>query len=304
MRARLGILGIVLLLALDVILVFFAFRHVQETPPSPLPLPSPSRAGQLDQERPKGPEDPNEDRDRDDSAPQATHLSLAEDGSFIRAIAGSCKKGVAPEVEISANRGREFETTRVEGVTEVLQVSAVDRGNLSLVGTDVSCAPTLYATEDGGESWTTSKEGADSLWFATPDGSRALAVHAPGGLTETPCKPLAVSAVTTDTLRILCTSGQILGTADVGATWITLGSLPRATDVHFSSASQGYAVAQQRACSTAVLETVDGGFSWSRLNCLGNGAPRAITAAGDIIGVQVGRSLNVSTDSGVSWAVP
>jgi len=102
-------------------------------------------------------------------------------------------------------------------------------------------------------------------------------------------------------LRILCTNGQIIGTADEGSSWAAVGSLPGATAVRFTSLGEGYAVADHQACPAAVLETVDSGTNWDRVTCLGNGQPQAIAAEGDIVAAQVGGVLHVSADAGTTW---
>ncbi len=198
---------------------------------------------------------------------------------------------------LSADEDKSFQPTRIPSVTEVLRLEAIDDENFWVVGTNGQCTPGRYVTQDGGDTWQRS-DGAASLWYMARDRSVPRVVHAPGRLTDTPCDPVSLSAVGNEVLRILCTNGDLIGTDDQGDSWVSLGSLPGAAAVRFTSLSEGYAVASQPTCSAAVLATIDGGLTWDQVTCLGGGQPRAVAAAGDIVAAQVDNSLRVSLGGG------
>jgi len=285
---------------LVVLFVFLAVRHAQVTPPSADP-----EQVRIDEtkepveDRPKKPPDPPRGQGKGSDAERML-LSVSDDASFIRATRGSCDQSDLPVVEISTDRGRTFQRTRVPNVAEVLKIWVDDRNNFSVIGADRQCSAGLYVTRDGGGTWARSG-GGDGFWYLALDRALPGLVHAPRSLTEAPCDPLSLSTVDNAALRILCTNGQIIGTADEGSSWAAVGSLPGAAAVRFTSLGEGYAVAGRPTCPAAVLETVDSGSTWDRVTCLGDGPPRAIAAEGDIVAAQVGGVLHVSADGGTTW---
>ena len=52
-----------------------------------------------------------------------------------------------------------------------------------------------------------------------------------------------------------------------------------------------------------MLRTSDGGSSWQRLTCSGNGVPLAIDATGNMVVAQVGEQLYVSSNGGTTWNI-
>jgi photosystem II stability/assembly factor-like uncharacterized protein len=82
---------------------------------------------------------------------------------------------------------------------------------------------------------------------------------------------------------------------------VTLGRLDGAVSARFTSVGDGVAVAVQDGCPAAVMETADGGTTWTRQVCLEGGRPRAVGANGDVVVAQVGDVVDVSTDGGDTW---
>ena len=308
MRERLGIIGIVAFVALDVVLVFLAVRHTQATPPESnidrtvaqtQGAESPNRQ---DEESPDGESGPSEDPTEPGSdSDEPTYMSVASDASYIRATRGSCEQATAPTVETSTDQGRTFQQANVSNLTEVLRVQANGADDLWLVGTNRNCEMGLYATQDGGETWRRSR-GSAGAWHLVRDRSRSQ-IHAPSGVLDTPCVPISLSTIDAGVLRILCEAGQIVGTSDEGASWVTLGRLDGAVAIRFTSPGDGYAVAARGGCAAAVMETADGGSSWEELTCLGKGQPRSVAAEGDIRAALVDGDLHVSSDNGSTWEV-
>jgi len=203
-------------------------------------------------------------------------------------------------IEISTNGGRTFQAADLPDVAEVRRIDAEDSQNLSLVGTNRRCVPGLYLSGNGGARWRRTQR-ADPQWYMGREQAVPRTVHAPGRLTRTPCDPLTISTVDNEILRILCDDGEVIGTEDLGGSWVALGRLPGAVAAKFTSLETGYAIAERPDCPAAVMETNDGGAAWDRLTCLGDGKPEAVAAAGRIVAAQMDGEIYVSTDDGSSW---
>jgi hypothetical protein len=288
MRERLATAAIVVFVLVDIVLVTLAFRHVRPAdPPTDTAPPAASPSPSMSSPPP------------DAAAPGPTYLSLASDGTLLRATRGSCDGDAAPVVQVSTD-GQGFEDVTVdEGLREVLRVQADASDNVWLVGAGSNCRFGVYRGAADTSGWSFSR-GTGGAWHLLP-AADAQGVHSPTGRVDTPCRPINVSTAGGSVPRVLCADGSILGTSDNGSTWIVLGELPDAVAVGYTSPSTGFALAGQDNCSAAVLRTDDGGSSWARLECLGEGRPLAMAVNGSAIAALVGDTLQVSDDSGESW---
>ena len=302
MRERLGILGIVAFVVVDVVLVALAIRHTRAAPPdfddSVLTIPSasaeavpdkPTRSSKSD--RPAAPENGSD---------EPLYMSLARDGSYIKATRGSCQDDVQPVVSVSTNEGRSLSEGAIPDATEILRVQANGADDLWVVALDRDCEVQMFATGDGGDTWRRTAN-ADAAWYLVDDPTRAR-VHTPEGTVDTPCTPISLSTIDAGALRLLCENDRIIGTDDTGRSWVTLGSLEDAVAIRFTNAGDGYAVAPGENCDAAVFETANGGARWDQLRCFDQGQPRSIAAESDLVAVQVGDDLHVST-GGSNWRV-
>jgi hypothetical protein len=321
MRGRWVIVGLVLFVAADVVLVAMAFRHVQAPSPpattaasgAPAPGPTPSRSsGSPSPASPSSgspssgipspgssaPAAATADQPAPGSAPVA-FLSLGADGAVLRASRGECPGSQRPTVTLAASFEGDPTSVRVPGLREVLAARAVSRREVTIAGLNRRCRLGLYVSTDEGRSWSR-RAGDDGLWHVTADPTEPSVVTANTAL-PTPCAPRSLSPIDGATARVLCDSGEILGTQDAGATWVTLGRRPGAVAVAYTSPADGVALVRRPRCSAAVMRTSDGGAGWTRLVCLTGRRPRTLAAQGDVIAAQVGEHLHTSTDGGRTW---
>ena len=167
--------------------------------------------------------------------------------------------------------------------------------DLRLVGADGECTARLYSGAADRLKWKVGSSAKEwHLVAGTVDG-----VHAPGGVVETPCAPASLSTV--GAIRVLCDDGAVLGTADAGETWATLGRLSDATAFAFEGPSRGYALTVRRNCPVAVVTTSDGGASWEFAECLDGKDGRAIAARGDVVTALVDDAVWTSEDGAATW---
>ena len=324
MRRRLILLALAVFVAADILLVTVAVRHAQgpfspsaqqgsgsSTPSAPSPTRSASSAASTPSSSPSS--STSSDTASSSSSPSSASsgsttasngdvafVGLGEDPTLVRATRGNCFGSVTPEVSVSGDRGASFASADVPGLTEVLGLRVTSQQDLVVVGLGRLCRITRFTSDDGGRSWGR-EPGLGNTWalsprFGTPE------VASPRGVIPTPCTPRAVSTVSETLVRILCKSGQILGTNDVGATWVTLGTLRGAVDITFATAGEGVALASRPGCPAAVLRSVDGGSTWSKLTCLTGSSPQAIGSQGTFLAAEVGDSVYVSRDSGATWS--
>jgi photosystem II stability/assembly factor-like uncharacterized protein len=307
-RERLTIVGIALFVALDLVLVTLSFRHMQAPPTSD------DRAASSSASPTPSPETPSTATARPSPARASTgkkpdpgaataFLGVGDDRTLLRASQGSCAGGTdAAQVAVSDDDGKSFDPTRVPGLTEVLGIRAASATDLTVIGLGSGCKVSRFSSTDGGGSWTRAA-GGGSTWHLDP-AADSDTVASPAGSRTAPCAPVALSTLQESLVRLLCDDGKVLGTDDSGDTWVTLGSLPGAVDIRFTSAGVGVALAKQEGCPAAVMQSVDGGARWTRLGCLPGAEPRAIGSMGSTIAAQVGDQLYVSSDGGKSWPGP
>lgn len=295
MRGRLILLALALFVAVDIIFVTVAFRHAQAptassargssaSPTSSPGFDSRASSGSTSSNAPAGP---------------ISFLGSGEGPRVVRATRGNCFGSVAPAVSVSGDTGATFERADVRGLSEVLGLRVTSQQALTIIGLGRLCRISRFTSDDGGRSWG-KESGLGNTWALGPQfGSPEVA--SPRGVISTPCIPRAVSTVSETLVRILCQGGRILGTDDVGVTWVTLGTLTGTVDISFLSAGEGIALAKRPGCPAAVLRSIDGGSNWSKLTCLTGRSPQALGAQGTVFAAEVGDSVYVSRNAGATW---
>lgn len=291
--APLGAALLVALTVLDVVLIKLAFDHAQGVTPSPAGAVS-SASGSPSATPPT----PAAQTDASAVLPDGpVLLSLAPDGTVLRAIGGGCTDGSDPHVHVAPPDSATFEALHVApDLAGVLAVRTDGRDDLTVVGTDVGCEIAAYSGSSGRRVWATGP--ARDEWYldVTRD---PVVVHAPGGRVDVPCAPVALS--TLDAVRVLCDGGALVGTGDGGETWAALGRLRNATAVAFQGPSRGIALARRGACPVTVLSTDNGGARWETIGCLDGGSGRAVALRGETVAAAVDDALWRSTDGGETW---
>lgn len=297
----LGIVGLVALAALDVFLVAAAIDHVRPEPAPGSDRGAPSAVESTPSSSPSAGDSPSASSSPSPRSSPAEVpsgpllLAQAPDGTLLRATLGGCTDDADPEVAVSTDQGATFRALPVApDLDGVLAVEATGRRSLQLVGADATCTAQAYTGGARTRSWQSGPIGAE--WHLMLSG--ADTVHSPDGVVETPCTPGALSTV--GSVRLLCEDGRVLGTADAGQNWATLGRLPNATAFAFDGPNRGYALVTRQDCPTAVMTTTDGGASWTFADCL-DGDGRAIAARGDVVTALVDDQVLRSEDGAETW---
>ena len=260
MRERLAIVGLALFVALDLVLITLAFRHVQA--PATPDRPTAASIGRTTASAAASVDTTTAASAGASAVPRARRLRPRSSPSVTTApccapAGATARPPKDADVSVSTDEGKTFVPTPVQGLTEVLGVRAASEKDLTVIGLGSGCKVSRFTSQDGGDSWTRTA-GAGPTWHLSPVSSPDT-VASPAGPRTPPCTPAAVSTVNDTLVRLLCDDGKVLGTDDTGNTWVTLGSLPGAVDIRFTSAGVGVALAKQKGCAAAVMQSVDGG---------------------------------------------
>jgi hypothetical protein len=293
------VVGLVVLAVLDVVLVVAALDHVRPSAGSTANGDDPARgASRTGSAVPSSPTASASGPSRPGAVPEGPLLlAMAPDGALLRATLGGCTDDSDPQVAVSTDGGAKFRSLPVApGLDGVMALDARGADDLALVGADADCTARLYSGGVDRRRWSVGS--SEDEWFLVA--GAADAVHAPGGPVETPCTPASLSTV--GSVRLLCEDGPILGTADAGESWTTLGRLSDATAFAFEGPSRGFALTVRRNCPVAVVTTTDGGASWEFADCLDGETGRAIAARGDNVTALVDDAVFASEDGGGTWS--
>jgi len=298
MQRRVTVGALALFVLLDVVLVTLAVRHTS----APGTTVSVDRRGSATATSSTGAAasspSPTRRRPTPGAAGSVAFLAVSADGTVVRTSRGQCPGTTTPTVEVSADTGRTFVGRPVPALREVLSLQVSSALKVQILGLDAACRPKTYATGDGGRNWFASV-GATG-WHLAKDAAAAKVVS-PDGTHPTPCTPMAVTTAANGVVRVLCRDGTILGSDDLGVTWVSLGRLRGAVAIQYSSSGAGLALARRPGCPAAVLQTIDGGHTWTRVTCLPGSDPLALATSGHLTLAQVGDRVFVSTADGGRW---
>jgi hypothetical protein len=223
--SRVAVMGLVGLLALDVVLVAIALRstHTSGIDTSPLSSASASPGATSASVRPSTtsatPVTPA-------SAPLQTMLVALDNQRAWRVGAGSCSAGGA-SLATTADGGRTWAQAQAQtNLSRIVRVRPTDSQVAFVVGANASCAAELEKTRDGGGTWV-SANAVGTLWFRDP--TDPSAVRAPGSSTSQPCGKGAVLDLavltSTNSARVLCADGLVRTATQPGSSWTNVGTV-------------------------------------------------------------------------------
>jgi photosystem II stability/assembly factor-like uncharacterized protein len=182
----------------------------------------------------------------------------------------------------------------------ILDVRAGSASDVVVVAADVDCNVRSYTSTDLGETWRSGEP--DDAWYADPQD--ADVVQSPNGERRPGCEVSDVHTIDIQVVRVTCADGLILGTADGGERWVTLGKLEGAHAMVFTAPSNAVALAPVTGCGAQALLTRDGGRTWDAGGCIASEGIEGIAANESTLVAQVGGELFISTDNAESWTQP
>lgn len=239
----------------------------------------------------------------------ATSAGTADTGSWVVGAGDelvvftprrACK-GAAPAELTVARADGATATYAVKGLAAVGGIKVEGADAAVLVGVDADCKGAGFRTTDAGKTWQP-LSALPPIWSLVPGAEGE--VHAPAGMVDVPCEPLAVTGLDDRVARLACTDGRLLGTVSGGDAWSILGNNRGVATVGFVSATTALALVGDEGCKGAeVTRSTDGGTGFKPTYCVEGEGPWGLYTDADTA-VVVGRAtLARSTDDGATWAV-
>jgi len=292
--------------AVDVVLVVAAMRHVSGEPPpggDAISAPTSAKNPTTQPTQSQPPDSPTPSQPSQSGSPVAEAgseglLSIGIDGTILRATSGDCRTDETGEVEVSTDEGASFRTV-FSDVPEVLRVMAVSRSELWFVSADDACQPSVERSGDTGRSWVHSDGTAGAYHPSLSDNASLL--HAPDGAVRVGCAAVGFAALDPEVAFVGCADGAIRRTLDRGQTWVPRGQVSGVVSLTFRDAETGFALAAQIGCPATAVTTKDSGNTWTFTECLDGATPEAIATNADRLVAQVDGDILVSDDDGQSW---
>lgn len=226
-------------------------------------------------------------------------LSISRDETIAMATRQSCDAKQAVNVRVSTDLGKKF-VDRQTPVTQILDLKADSRDDLTIVGTDVDCVVGSWASTDQGATW--AKLPAIAGWYVDP--SRLDKVVSPKRTGKPGCDVISISATSDTFARVTCSNGTILGTGNAGKAWQDLGHLADVRAAVFPAPGNGMALASYQGCAAHGFTTRDGGRTWSKAGCIAGAKAQAIAYSGSTLVAIVDGGVFVSANKGETWTQP
>ena len=282
---------------LDIILVFFAFRHTSA--PASAGTPETTSSQRTEPGGGTSSEGATTGQTTTQAAQTQTVSLVSMAGSTVmRAESGVCSAEPNPVLAISTDGGASFTNAAIPQ-HQILRVIARSPANLQYIGANESCEASLYQSVDGGQTW--SEGPADASWYLAP-GEPSQNVVAPSGQVEAGCLARSISVLSPVSAFVACADGGVRGTVDGGATWSQMGEPAGIVSVSFLNPSSAYALAVAASCPAEIRRTTDGGATWNPIGCIPGGEPSSIDAVGQQVIAVVGGNVHLSSDGGVTWS--
>lgn len=254
--------GVVVLALVAAALAFAAIRDTRSTS-APAPL-----ASALTSEKDTDP--------TDDALPETLQppLLMVDADLAYRARTGTCSGGAALERTTDGGRSWQPLDAPAEAILDLR--SGLD-GSVEVVGADERCRARVWSSVDQGETWSGPTR-ASGIFARLPDTTAVIAT--PGGTTPNPCPDRAVAPVALEDISeieaaLLCPDGELVKTADGGASWVEMTAVAGAQAMAFEGPLLGVVlVGEGGGCAGYEAPiTRDGGANWQLGGCLFDGLP-------------------------------
>jgi photosystem II stability/assembly factor-like uncharacterized protein len=285
MRRGIATIGLVALLVLDIVLVFFALRPSAPVVPlgaAKTPSSAPARdtsTGFAKTEEPAQTEMPR---------PLAIVISAIGPEVAWRAEVGSCSKGGA-SLETTTDGGKTWDEVKAPAPV-ITRVQPLEANRGFVVGGE-NCRFGEFTTTDGGQNW----DGPQALvggWARRTD--KVNEVITPQQQASRPCGDdpiIDLSRTSAESAEALCQDGAVKVTGDGGKSWLDSGEAPGAFALSNRLESRvltTYAVMLADGCDGVAIVQVAKGKDATEVACIETKSE-----------VEAGRvAISVSADSG------
>jgi len=302
------------LVVLAVAAALLAFAALRSTGSSPTPTP---RASALDS--------PNEEQKPDKGKPSVTPsmsdalpdtieppLLMVDTKLAYRGGTGTCLGGAS--LERTTNGGKVWRPLEVPAEA-ILDLRTTGADSVEVIGADDRCRVRVWTSADQGTTWSAPTP-VPGIFVRLPDTTRDIST--PSGTVKSPCPdrdiaPLAVEEVSPTEGVVLCSSGEVITTADSGATWQSKKPVIGAQAVAFEGPLLGWVLVRDagRCPGFETQVTQDGGTAWEFGGCLGetpiadDRVLPALSFASPTDGwADLAGQSYLSTDGGLTWQLP
>jgi photosystem II stability/assembly factor-like uncharacterized protein len=289
-----------------VVLAFAALRNTRSTV-TPTPLAS-ALTTPTDEPNDK---DKNGGTDLEDALPDEIEppLLMVSDTVAYRARTGTCLGGST--LERSTDGGRRWKPA-TSPAPAVLSISSVGGDAVDIVGADDRCKVRVWSSPDQGDTWS-EPASASGLFSRVPDDPRRLST--PNGEVKNPCPdrtvaPISFEGISDLDAAVLCTSGDVLTTADAGDTWSSGEPVAGGQALAFEGPALGWALKRDsdRCPGYELVNTQDGAQTWQSGGCVGleviadsRQLPSLSFADPELGMADLAGDVLVTVDSGLTW---
>jgi photosystem II stability/assembly factor-like uncharacterized protein len=300
--------GIVTLALVAAALAYAALQSTAPTTPAPL-------ASALTSPQDTKPEaDPTPDPKVSDAIPSVIEppLLMVNASLAYRGRTGTCLGGA--RLERTTNGGKTWRPVEVPA-SAILDVRATGASSVQVLGADDRCRSRLWTSTDKGRTWSAPTR-VPATFVRLPFTTSEIAT--PTGVVKNPCPdrkiaPLTVEDISATDGAVLCFGGEVLTTADGGATWSSMTPVVGAQALAFEGPNLGWVLVRDggRCPGYEAQVTQDGGATWQPGGCLGD-APNndervlpALSFSTPIDGMaDLEGETYVTRDGGPTWRLP
>jgi hypothetical protein len=302
------------LVVLAVLAVGLAFAALRSTSSGPAPAPGASALESPNEEQKSDKGKPNVTPSMADALPEMIEppLLMVDRKLAYRGGTGTCLGGAS--LDRTTNGGNAWRPLEVPAEA-ILDIRTTGVDSVELIGADDRCRVRLWASADQGNTWAAPTP-IQGIFVRLPDTTRDILT--PSGTVKSPCPdrdiaPLAVEEVSPTEGVVLCSSGEVLTSADSGVTWESRPPVIGAQAIAFEGPLLGWVLVRDggRCPGLETQVTQDGGTAWEFGGCVGETPieddrelPSLSFASPTEGWADLAGQSYLSLDGGLTWQLP
>ena len=299
LRRALPAIGLVTLLALDLVLVVWALW------PSGSPVSSASAKPSSSASSSSGPAaspSPSASEAPTGPTPVSRVLAAVDARTAWLATTGTCEEPGG--LQVTSNTGASWTASEIPGAVTRIRPST-KTASFVVGGSGKGCEMRLWTTGDGGKEWS-DPASADAAWAR--DAGNERRVIRPGGDTVAPCGRAVVldlASLGRFTATALCGDGKVRTTGDGGDTWPTAFSAKGSLALALLPSGRGAIAARADGCDGVQVTALVGGSPADRRCVAGADATPgrvAVAVTDGAAWLVAGDAVYTASDPAGRWA--